>query len=855
MQHTPPMKWHGRLARAVLKPHGRGARATCVLALATILTTSLLNRTAANTDPRPAAAKNAAVAPTTQPFSVFPADVHLNTSRDEQSLVVRVIDEKGISRDVTKQAKLTLANPALAKIDGSTLRPVADGSTTLTVEHDGRSQTISVTVKDAAAERPISFKLDVEPVFMRAGCNTGGCHGAARGKDGFELSLFGYNPDADHHRLTREQPGRRINLALPEESLLLTKTTGAAAHTGGTRFKVDSEYYRTLLRWVEAGAPKDSADVATPTSLEIYPQQMVLEGEGATHQLTVRAKYSDGTDRDVTNLAVFMSSNDNSAKVTESGLITAGQRGEAFVMARFATFTVGTQAIVIPKDLKYEFPRVTENNYIDGLVNAKLQKLRIIPSEVCSDEVFIRRAYLDVVGLVPTREQFEKFVNDQDPKKREKLIDELLGRKEFVELWVMKWAELLQIRSNNDQMSYKATLQYYNWLQDKIARNVRFDKIVQEMLGATGGTFTNPAANFYQVERDTMKLAENAAQVFMGMRIQCAQCHNHPFDRWTQNDYYGFVSFFSQVSRKRGEDPRETIIIDRGSGEVPHPLTKQPVPPTFLGSGPAPGVKDAQGRPVDRREVLGKWLASPENPYFSRNLANIVWAHFLGKGIIDPVDDVRISNPPSNPELLDELARRFTEYNYDFKRLVRDICTSRTYQLSTQTNETNKLDDRNFSHAAIRRIRAEVALDVISQVTESHEKFRGLPLGARAVQIADGTTSNYFLTTFGRATRETVCSCEVSAEPNLSQAFHLLNGRTVNDKVRNGGVIKKLLDAKLTTEQVIEELYIRAFSRKPVESELSSIKSKLPAEAKELPKALEDIFWALLNSQEFIFNH
>jgi hypothetical protein len=335
MQHSTK-KWHGLPARdSKRRNHALVARAMCLFALAAILTTSLLSRSVASTDAQSAPAKGS-VPPTTQPFSVFPADVHLSTSRDEQSLVVRLIDDKGISRDVTRQAKLTLANPALAKIDGATLRPLADGSTTLTVEHNGKSQTIPVSVKDAAADRPISFKLDVEPVFMRAGCNTGGCHGAARGKDGFELSLFGYNPDADHHRLTREQPGRRINLALPEESLLLTKTTGAAAHTGGTRFKADSEYYRTLLRWIEAGAPQDSPDVATPTSLEIYPQQMVLEGEGATHQLTVRAKYSDGTDRDVTHLSVFMSSNDNSAKVTESGLITANQRGEAFVMARFA---------------------------------------------------------------------------------------------------------------------------------------------------------------------------------------------------------------------------------------------------------------------------------------------------------------------------------------------------------------------------------------------------------------------------------------------------------------------------------------------------------------------------------------
>ena len=412
----------------------------------------------------------------------------------------------------------------------------------------------------------------------------------------------------------------------------------------------------------------------------------------------------------------------------------------------------------------------------------------------------------------------------------------------------MKLAELLQIRSRQDQFSTKAALQYYNWLQDKMTKNVPIDKIVQELITASGSTFKNPAANYYQVQTDTLKTAENAAQVFMGMRIQCAQCHNHPFDRWTMNDYYSFAAFFPQIGRKPGEDPRETVVFDKGDGEIKHPVNGKSMVPKFLG-GEAPEIKDQS-----RREVLAKWLASPDNPYFAKNMANIVWAHFMGKGIIDPVDDVRISNPATNPELLDALGVKFTEYKYDFKKLVRDICTSRTYQLSTRPNDSNALDDRNFSHAGIRRLRAEVLLDCISQVTETKDKFTGLPTGAHAVQIADGNVNTYFLTTFGRATRETVCSCEVKTEPNLSQALHLLNGSTVQDKVTAGGIVKAQLKAGQKPEEIVESLYVRCLARKPTEKEMAKLNGFFKGAA--TPEAvLNDIFWSLLNSKEFIFNH
>jgi hypothetical protein len=781
--------------------------------------------------------------------AVYPPDVNLETARDRQTFVVQATEPNGLTRDVTAQAQVTFANPTLVKRNGYTLTPAADGQTEMTVTFAGQAVKVPVKVANAAADRPVSFKLDVMPVFMRAGCNSGGCHGAARGKDGFRLSLFGFDPDGDHTRLCRELNGRRINLALPAESLLLEKACGKVPHTGGKKISEGDEYHAAIMRWLEADAPLDPPTVATPVSMEVYPPSAVLDGKGERQRLVVRAKYSDGTDRDVTALALFLTNNENAAKVDGDGTVTAGERGEAFVMARFHTFTIGVPFITLPKGLQFQWPAAAEHNYIDQLVNAKLKKLRIEPSGPCTDEVFVRRVYLDVIGALPTPEEYARFMVSSLPNKRELLVDELLDRKEFAEVWVLKWAELLQIRTDaNLNVSRKAMLLYYEWLQDKISRNVPTDVWVRELLGANGGTFKNAATNYYQLERDVLKVTENVAQVFMGMRIQCAQCHNHPFDRWTMNDYYGFASFFAQVGRKAADDPRELVVFNAGGGEVNHPVYGRPMKPKFLG-GAEP---DTAGK--DRRQVLADWLASPDNPYFAKNLANIVWAHFLGVGIIHDVDDVRISNPASNQELLDELGRRFTAYKYDFKKLVRDICTSATYQRSTRANKSNEGDTRNFARAAVRRIRAETILDCITQVTDTKNKFPGLPLGARAVQIADGTVSTYFLTTFGRATRETVCSCEVRLEPTLSQSLHLMNGGTVGPKVQQGGLVAKMLQEKKTPAQVIEAIYIRSLSRSPTPAERERLET-LVAAAKDRRAALEDVFWAVLNSREFMFNH
>jgi hypothetical protein len=658
--------------------------------------------------------------------------------------------------------------------------------------------------------------------------------------------LFGFDPDGDYTRLTREIGFRRINLALPRDSLLLEKSVGHVPHTGGKRFDEDSEYYHTILRWLEAGAPKDPVEPPACVKVELFPPNAVLEGAGATQQFIARAIYSDGTDRDVTNLAVFLTNNDNSAPINPQGLVTAANRGEAFVMARFGTHTVGSQVLVLPKDLKFT-PAPITGNYIDQLVLAKLNKIRVEPSGICSDEEFLRRVSIDIVGLLPTPAEYQAFAADSSADKRARLVDRLLARKEFSEIWAMKWAELLMIKSSND-VSYKAMLLYYTWLTDKIANNVPLDEMVRELLSASGGTFRNPATNYYQTERDTLKVAENVAQQFMGIRTQCCQCHNHPFDRWTMNDYYSFAAFFSQVGRKQAEDPRETVIFNSGGGEVSHPVTGQAMAPKFLGGA----VAEVAGK--DRRTVMAQWLTSPENPYFSTSIANRVWSHFFGRGIIEPVDDIRVSNPASNPELFQSLGKRLIEYKYDFKHLVRDICNSQTYQRTSQRNASNEHDEANFAHAIVRRIPAETLLDCISEVTETKDKFQGLPLGSRAVQVADGRTSDYFLTTFGRAPRDTVCAAEAKTEPTLSQALHMLNGPTVQDKISQGGVVKRLLDQKTPAPAAIEAIYLRCLSRKPTPEETQKL-TTIVGQTENPQAGLEDIFWAVLNSREFLFNH
>ena len=790
-----------------------------------------------------------ATEPTPVRLIISPAAVELTGARDRQGMVVQAEYADGSVRDVTNEASFSFDRPVATAIHGF-LSPITDGAATLTVAYAGQTATVPIIVKGAKVAEPLRFRNDVLPVLTRAGCNSGKCHGAAAGKDGFRLSLFGYDPAGDYFRITREVVGRRINLATPEDCLLINKALGKVPHTGGQRIEPESENHLLILRWLEAGAPADPPDMPRPVGIEVFPKSIIFARKGESHRVVVRARFSDGTDRDVTRFSVFVGNNDAVATVDESGLIKGTGPGEAFVLARYDEFTEGTSVIVRP-GTSFIDPKTPAFNYIDTYVHAKLNKLHLVPSELCSDETFLRRVTIDLIGMLPTPAEREKFLTDPDPQKRQKLVDSLLEREEFHDIWAMKWADLLQIRTVNG-ITPKALHLYDKWLRDRIRSGATLDRIVRELLTASGGTFENPAVNYFQTETMPQLLAENVAQAFLGTRIQCAQCHNHPFDRWTMDDYYGFAAFFSQIGFKNAQDPRELTIFNTGKGEMRHPVGNRFVRPRFLGST-TPAISPGQ----DYRTILADWLTSRDNLAFARNFANIVWAHFFGRGIVDPVDDVRVSNPPSNPELLDALASRAVEYGFNLKKLARDICLSRTYQLSTRRNPLNPpgdLDERNFARQSIRRLRAEVLLDCINQVTETTSRWPGLPRGGKAVQIPDGRVQDYFLVTFGRPSRNTPCSCEVKTTPTLSQALHLLNGDTTNSKILEGKVVDRLLKEKGDPNAVAAELYIRCLCRTPTPREADRI-AHLLAEAPDKQQALEDLFWALLNSHEFIFNH
>ena len=693
----------------------------------------------------------------------------------------------------------------------------------------------------------VSFVNDIVPILSRHGCNAGSCHGAARGKDGFALSLFGYDPAGDYRALVRELPGRRINLAMPAESLLLAKATGSVTHTGGKLFDKDSESYRKLLAWIEQAAKFDGETAPPLIRVSMDPKDVVLVGHQAKHPVKVTASYGDETERDVTELATFSSNNPNIASISNDGQIVGISPGEAFVMARFGAYTVGCNVIVHSKDDSFEWPAgIKESNYIDVAVHEKLRKLHIAPGTVCSDADFMRRVSIDLSGRVPTRAELASFVVDQDADKREKLIDRLLAADDFERLWTMKWMDLLKVRTAN-RLSDKSVWKFARWLKRNIHEGVSIKQWLPAMLTASGGEFTNPEAAFLQELPDQKKVAEDVAQVFLGMRIQCAQCHNHPFDRWTMDDYYGFVAFFDKVRRKRGDDRRERIIFN-GNGKTLHPVTKKVVAPRFLG-GELADVAE-----TDRREALANWIVADDNPYFARNLANRIWEQFFGLGIVNEVDDVRVSNPPVNQTLLDQLAQRLVDSQFDFKAVARQICNSQAYQRGTIPGKKTVEAEKNFAVAKLRRIRAEVLLDVISQVTETTDDFAGLPAGASATEIPDGATRNHFLKTFGRSTRQTVCTCEVNTQPNLSQALHLINGDTIQKKIGKGGLIQRMMKAKMSDREIVLELYLRCLSRSPTEVELEKLTAELDS-SDNRKQMLHDIFWALLNSREFLFLH
>lgn len=709
----------------------------------------------------------------------------------------------------------------------------------------------------------ISFKRDVMPVFMKYGCNAGDCHGASRGQDGFILSLFGYDPEGDHFRILEEFPGRRVNLAVPADSLLLTKATGSVPHTGGELFTSDTEAYDLILKWLKAGAPVDSEDSPLATAIRFDRKVHKFEKPGGSLQTKVIATYSDGSERDVTRWCLFMTNDESVAAISDSGTIQTNQAGGANVFARFDKFTVGMEITVLPEGA-FEWPSPTENNYIDELVFSKLKDLRIIPSNLCSDEEFLRRVTLDLTGIIPTPEEYQTFMASSSPEKRTELVDHLLAREEFGELFAAKWGEWLRIYTDTNPekgTAQKAGWNYFHWVREQMVENTPLDKFAKALLTGNGSNFTNPPSNYYtmipQGKVDPIRLSEDTAQIFLGLRTQCAQCHNHPFDQWTIDDYYSFQSFFTGVRRKHGSEAREYFTYVEVEAEpAKHLVDGRPMPHKFLG-GDYADVKNK-----DPRKVLAEWMTSPSNELFRENMANRIWAHFFGRGITDEIDDVRLSNPPSNAPLLYEIGRRLAEdYSYDQKKLIRDICLSQTYQLSVTRNESNEADERFFSHARLRRLRADVLLDSLNAALDYEAKFRRSS-AKRAVELFEGGRQDnfnaYFFNTFGQARRESVCACEDKKEANLSQALHLINGKTIDDALqKNPQLIPYLMDQYDTPDQIIEALFIRALTRKPSPDEMTAIKELVPDTEHErtLHNSYNNILWGLLNSSEFLFNH
>ncbi len=714
--------------------------------------------------------------------------------------------------------------------------------------------------------KPISFKNDVMPVFFKEGCNAGDCHGSSRGQDGFVLSLFGYDPEGDYYRLIEEHPGRRIDLPTPENSLLLTKAIGAVVHTGGTLFEKDSDSYQIILDWIKQGARPDSADTPAPTGITFSSPEHKFAKPSETLQTVVHAAYTDGSTRDVTRWCEFTTSNESVASIDDKGFITTPKSGGAHVFARFDAFSVAKTITVLPEgDFSWSDP--PENNYIDTLVFAKLQDMQIQPSDLCTDEQFIRRVTLDITGKLPTYDEHQSFIKSTDPDKRDQLVDQLLTRDSYAEMLAARWSEWLRIYTDTNPGSGTAPLagwNYYQWILEQIQDNRPVNEFAHELITGNGSNLTNPASNYYtmlvQSSRiDPLRVSEDTAQIFMGIRTQCAQCHNHPFDRWTIDDYYAFQSFFMGVRRKHGSEAREYYTyVDIDAEPAKHLVDGRPMPHKFLG-GDYPDVTDK-----DPREVLADWLTAEDNTLFREHMANRLWYIFFGKGIVEPVDDVRISNPPSNGPLMHELGRRFAEeYHYDQKRLIRAICTSRTYQLSVATNASNASDTRLFSHADLRRLRSDVLFDCLSQATDYQHPIRRSS-ATRAVNMFEGgradTYNSFFFKTFGQARRENVCIDQDNTDANLSQALHLINGHTIDHTLtRNPKLVPYLMDKYTEPSDIIGEIYIRALSRLPSEKELAGILETFTDVAERdvntQKKKYNNVIWALLNSSEFIFNH
>ena len=796
--------------------------------------------------------------PAIESLQLEPPSLTLENARDARLVLVWGITKEGQRYDVTDLATFKPDSAFVTIGKDRYIAAAAAGDASVTITAGDRQATLPVKIA-GADQPPISFTRDVMPVMSKSGCNAGTCHGAQAGKNGFKLSLRGYDPDYDYNVLVNDLLGRRFDRVKPDQSLMLLKPVGAVPHEGKKVFEVGSRHYNLIHQWIKEGVKHD-ADVAShkPTKLEVLPKSIDLDLPGREQRLIVLAHYADGKTRDVTRDAVMSSNSDEIAKVKDNK-VTGIRRGEAAVLIRYEGNYGVANVSVMGDRTGFAWKPMPEYNLIDKHVNAKLQQRKILPSEECTDAEFVRRVYLDLTGTIPTASQARTFVEDKSPSqsKRQKLVDELIGSRDFVEVWSNKWADLLQC--NSKALGENGVWVFREWIRNSIAQNMPYDRFVKSLVMAQGSNLTNPAVNYYRALKDrddagkltTNKITEDVSQTFLGVRFSCNKCHDHPFERWTQTQYYEFGAFFARVAFKRGERADEEIVYTSfNGGEVEHPKLHKVLAPS-VPYGTPPDMNAARFR----QEAFATWLTSKENPLFARSYVNRVWSYFYGRGIIDPVDDIRASNPPVNPELLDALTEDFIKSGFNTRHLMRTIVLSRTYQMSFMPNQWNADDKINFSHAIPRRLGAEQMLDAVATATGTKPKVQGLPEDLRSVYLADGMIAgdNDFLKLFGRPKRESACECERTSNVSLAHALNLINGSLIGGAVVDSTSTMMLLAAKEPdNRKVIEEIYYAILNRPPTDAEVKNL--DLGKDPKQRQEVAQDLAWALLNSPAFLFN-
>jgi hypothetical protein len=793
-------------------------------------------------------------------FQVAPDAVTLDGNFARAQLVVTERAPGGVnerSADLTHRARYVSSDPGVVTVsDTGLLLARSNGSASISVSVDGAAHSVPVTVKGVVARPAIGFKEHVMPVLSKAGCNAGACHASQYGKGGFKLSVFGFAPDDDYRAIVRDSLGRRANTITPSASLLLRKPTGAVPHEGGQRLQAGSVDCQILEQWLGSGAPPPGAKEPKVVSLRVWPARRVGP-LGFTQQLQVLATYDNGKTRDVTAQAKFDSMDEGALRVSPAGLVETIGRGQGIALARFEE-QAEIATFVVPYADSVDLKGWVDNNFIDRLAAAKFREIGISPSPLCDDAVFLRRAYLDATGTLPTPEQAAAFLDSKDADKRNQLIDELLGltgdpardthNNAYAAFWALKWADL--IRSNSAALGEQGMWALHNWLTTSFRDNKPFDRFVRELITARGSTFSNGPANYFRIANNPQNLTEATSQIFLGVRLQCAKCHHHPYETLGQEDYYRFAAFFARVGNKGSQEfglfGGETVVVARSSGEVSHPRTGQVMKPTPLHGKPAADTRD-------RRQALADWLTAADNPYFARNVVNRYVAYLLGRGLVEPIDDMRATNPPSNVALMDALAADFVKSGYNVKHLMRTIMRSRLYQLDSQPTKSNTSDSRFYSHYNVKRLTAEALLDAVDAATGVPTKFEKVPLGTRAIELPDARYNNYFLNTFGKPRREAVCECERVSEPNLAQALHTLNGDIVTAKIGAArGRVARLVAAKKAHEEIVNELYLATLSRRPSAREQEVWRQQL-AEAPDAKTFYEDLLWSLVNSKHFLF--